>query len=148
MATRVPSPFARLPQNLFQAMDKSQSLFGFSEKPLPPPPPCVEVFPSNLIELISGPMVHLTVPADVVPSEKYASEPVNLHGGLTLLKGRVNTADVFGVSNSDLVPGKYEGGLKLWESSLDLINTLIREIQDGQLSFKGKRVLEVELEAK
>lgn len=26
-----------------------------------------------------------------------------------LFQGRVSTSDVFGVSNSDLVPGKYEG---------------------------------------
>eukprot|EP01018_Ginkgo_biloba_P000252 Gb_41160 [translate_table: standard] len=56
--------------------------------------------------------------------------------------GRVSTADVFGVSNFDLIPGKYEGGLKLWESSFDLVNTLQREIRDGQLSLRGKRVLE------
>lgn len=30
-----------------------------------------------------------------------------------LLQGRVNTSDVFGVTNSDLVPGKYEGEEKL-----------------------------------
>lgn len=30
-----------------------------------------------------------------------------------LLQGRVNTSDVFGVTNSDLVPGKYEGEEKI-----------------------------------
>lgn len=35
------------------------------------------------------------------------------------------------------------GGLKLWECTIDLVETLRREIQDGQLSFRGKRVLEV-----
>lgn len=35
------------------------------------------------------------------------------------------------------------GGLKLWECAVDLVETLRREIQDGQLSFRGKRVLEV-----
>ncbi|KAH9320036.1 hypothetical protein KI387_021805, partial [Taxus chinensis] len=118
--------FGCLPQSLFQSMDKSHSLFGLSEEYLPPPPPPAEVLPSEGMQL-----------------EKYVAEPVNLHGGLIMLKGRVNTADVFGVSNSDLVPGKYEGGLKLWESSIDLVNTLKREIQDGQLSFRGKQVLEL-----
>jgi predicted nicotinamide N-methyase len=47
------------------------------------------------------------------------------------------------VGNADLVPGKYEGGLKLWECAVDLVETLRREIQDGQLSFRGKRVLEL-----
>lgn len=35
------------------------------------------------------------------------------------------------------------GGLKLWEGSLDLIKVLQSEVQKGQLSFTGKRVLEV-----
>lgn len=70
-------------------------------------------------------------------------ESINLSGSLTLQKGRVSTSNVFGVSNSDLVPGKYEGGLKLWEGSLDLVKTLHSEVQDGQFSFAGKRVLEL-----
>ncbi|PQM39996.1 histidine protein methyltransferase 1 homolog [Prunus yedoensis var. nudiflora] len=84
-----------------------------SEPPLPPPPPCVEVLPSE-----------------------YTVEPVEL-GGLTLLKGRVSTQEVFKLSNSDLVPGKYEGGLKLWEGSLDLVKALSSEDQNGHLSFTG-----------
>ncbi|XP_077243213.1 putative methyltransferase family protein isoform X2 [Tasmannia lanceolata] len=78
-----------------------------------------------------------------VSSVKSTMDCVNLNGKLTLLKGRVSTYDVFGVSNSDLVPGKYEGGLKLWEGSLDLVKTLYSEIQDGKLSLEGKRVLEL-----
>lgn len=35
------------------------------------------------------------------------------------------------------------GGLKLWEGSLDLLKVLHSEVQKGQLSFTGKRVLEV-----
>ncbi|KAH6778180.1 putative methyltransferase family protein [Perilla frutescens var. hirtella] len=108
--------------------DKPTSGLGFldfPEKPLPPPPPCLEVLPSE-------------VSADVKCSE----EPVNV-AGLTLLKGRVSTEEVFALSNSDLVPGKYEGGLKLWEGSLDLIAALSSEMQNGRLSFTGKRVLEL-----
>lgn len=41
---------------------------------------------------------------------------------------------------SDLVPGVYEGGLKTWECSLDLVDYL-----DGTASgdARGRRVLEV-----
>ncbi|XP_040373460.1 histidine protein methyltransferase 1 homolog isoform X1 [Rosa chinensis] len=99
-------------------------LFDQSEPPLPPPPPCVEVLPSQISQ-----------------SVKYTVEPVEL-GGLTLLKGRVSTQHVFTLSNSDLVPGKYEGGLKLWEGSLDLVKALSSEVQNGHLSFAGRRVLE------
>lgn len=35
------------------------------------------------------------------------------------------------------------GSLKSWDSSIDLVNVLKHEIRDGQLSFRGKRVLEV-----
>ncbi|XP_028060697.1 histidine protein methyltransferase 1 homolog isoform X1 [Camellia sinensis] len=108
--------------------DKTQLGLGFldsSEKSLPPPPPSIEVLPS-----------------EVSSSVTYTVDPVNL-SGRTLLKGRVSTQEVFHLSNSDLVPGKYEGGLKLWEGSLDLVKTLQSETQDGQLLFTGKRVLEL-----
>ena len=82
-------------------------------------------------------------------------------------QGRVNTREVFGLPNSDLVPGVYEGklilldmvhviciisfrligfdkgGLKLWEGSIDLVKALEKETQTGNISFPGKRVLEV-----
>ncbi|GMY32102.1 histidine protein methyltransferase 1 homolog isoform X1 [Fagus crenata] len=116
----------------FQLFSSSTNLgLGFldsPQNPLPPtpPPPCVEVISSD----------------EISSSVKFTVEPVNL-GGLTLLKGRVNTQEVFGLSNSDLVPGKYEGGLKLWEGSLDLVKALYTEFKNGNLSFRGKRVLEL-----
>ncbi|CAL5416799.1 unnamed protein product [Camellia sinensis] len=67
--------------------------------------------------------------------------PVHL-SGCTLLKGRVSTQEVFHLSNSDLVPGKCEGGLKLGEGSLDFVKTLQSDVQDGRLLLTGKRVLE------
>ncbi|CAL9750530.1 unnamed protein product [Musa acuminata subsp. burmannicoides] len=97
-----------------------------SKDPLPPPPPAVEVLPCE--EESSEP--------------KSKVEPIVIDG-LTLLKGRVSTFDVFGVANSDLVPGKYEGGLKLWEGSLDLVKKLHSEIEEGMLMLSGKRVLEL-----
>ncbi|KAJ6949144.1 hypothetical protein NC651_003223 [Populus alba x Populus x berolinensis] len=97
-----------------------------TEPPLPPPPPPVEVLSSEVSLIV-----------------KCSVEPVNLEDGLTLLKGRVSTKEVFGLPNSDLVPGVYEGGLKLWEGSLDLIKALQAEVRNGHLSFSGKRVLEL-----
>ncbi|KAJ4980587.1 hypothetical protein NE237_031424 [Protea cynaroides] len=97
----------------------------YSEKPLPPSPPCIEVLPSE------------------ASTARYTAESLNLSEDLALLKGRVSTHEVFSLSNSDLVPGKYEGGLKLWEGSLDLVKTLRSEIQDERLSLTGKRVLEL-----
>ncbi|KAI8557872.1 hypothetical protein RHMOL_Rhmol04G0044500 [Rhododendron molle] len=112
--------------------DKIPLGFGFldsSEKPpLLPLPACVEVLPSE----VSSSVNYTVEPV----------EPVDL-SGLTLLKGRVSTQEVFQLSNSDLVPGKYEGGLKLWEGSLDLVKSLKSELQDERLSLNGKRVLEL-----
>ncbi|KAL3321567.1 hypothetical protein AABB24_039265 [Solanum stoloniferum] len=126
-ATGRPDPF-----RLFDEKSQSGLGFGFGsgfldgpEMPLPPPPPSVEVLPSQ-----------------VSSNVEFNVEPIDLDG-LTLLKGRVSTKEVFGLSNSDLIPGKYEGGLKLWEGSLDLVKTLSSEMQSGKLSLTGKRVLEV-----
>ncbi|XP_054820874.1 LOW QUALITY PROTEIN: uncharacterized protein LOC129319820 [Prosopis cineraria] len=108
--------------------DSTSSGFGFfdaRQAPSIPPPPCIEVLCS-----------------EASPSVEYSAESVSLDG-LTLLKGRVNTQEVFGLSNSDLVPGKYEGGLKVWEGSLDLIKALNSDIRSGHISFSKKRVLEV-----
>lgn len=124
------------PQSLFACLhgtpcllsngEKGQGLCDLTQEDNVPLPPAIEIFSS-----------------DVVKSKPFVTEPVNLQGGLVLLKGRVHSTEVFGVSNTDLVPGKYEGGLKLWECAIDLVNTLRGEIKDGRLSLRGKRVLEL-----
>ncbi|CAI0397646.1 unnamed protein product [Linum tenue] len=96
-----------------------------SEPPSRPAPPPVEVLASEVSSTV-----------------KCLLEAVNLDG-LTLLKARVSTEEVLGVPDSDLVPGVYEGGLKLWEGSLDLVKALRSEIHKGELSLKGKKVLEL-----
>ncbi|RCV11420.1 hypothetical protein SETIT_2G184100v2 [Setaria italica] len=101
--------------------------FGFdSGAPPPPPPPAIEVQLSE----------ESPVAADRL-------EPVVVDDSLSIYKGRVSTSDVFGVKDSDLVPGKYEGGLKLWEGSLDLVKALNSDIKEGRLLLEGKRVLEL-----
>jgi len=42
---------------------------------------------------------------------------------------------------SDLLPGVYEGGLKTWECSLDLVEYL--EFKRPFTQYSGKRVIEV-----
>ncbi|KAF3456649.1 hypothetical protein FNV43_RR01303 [Rhamnella rubrinervis] len=129
MAGNSESPSSEAFRLFSSSSDEKPNLgFGFfdsSETPRPSLPPCVEVLPS-----------------EVSSSVKYIVEPVSLDG-LTLLKGRVSTREVFALSNSDLVPGKYEGGLKLWEGSLDLVKALHSEVENGHLAFTGKRVLEL-----
>lgn len=45
---------------------------------------------------------------------------------------------------SDLVPGVYEGGLKTWECSLDIVDYLdsLKETCKNQ-TYEGKKILEV-----
>ncbi|KAL6846311.1 hypothetical protein ACP4OV_023759 [Aristida adscensionis] len=101
--------------------------FGFdSGAPPPPPPPAVEVLLSEESPVVAA-----------------SWEPVVVDDSLSIYKGRVSTTDVFGVKNCDLVPGKYEGGLKLWEGSFDLVKTLNSDIKDDKLLLEGKRVLEL-----
>eukprot|EP00250_Pteridium_aquilinum_P000884 c11065_g1_i1 orf=288-1379(+) len=83
-------------------------------------------------------------PLEVLPSQaaktkSFVADTIRLEGGLTLLKGRVSTADLC----AENAAGNFEGGLRLSKCAVELINTLRREIQDGQLSFRGKRVLEL-----
>lgn len=42
-------------------------------------------------------------------------------------------------NSSDLIPSIYEGGMKIWECSLDLVDYLI----ERGIEFEGKRVLEI-----
>lgn len=93
--------------------------------------------------------VHLPSPAvEILPSKqmghpyRYAGENVDLQG-INIFKGRVSVSDMIGFAGSELVSSKYDGCLKSWDSSIDLINILKHEIRDGQLSFRGKRVLEL-----
>ncbi|KAG7029090.1 hypothetical protein SDJN02_10274, partial [Cucurbita argyrosperma subsp. argyrosperma] len=85
--------------------------------------------------------VHLPSPATAHPY-KYAGENVDLQG-LNVFKGRVSVADIIGFNGSESISSKPEGYLKSWDSSIDLVNVLKHEIRDGQLSFRGKRVLEL-----
>ena len=46
-------------------------------------------------------------------------------------------------SNTDLIPTFYEGGLKIWECSLDLVNYLHKLSLEKKVDFKDKKVLEL-----
>lgn len=100
------------------------------------------------ISVISDRDVHLPSPAvEIVPSKaahpyKYAGETIDLQG-INLFKGRVSVADIIGFTGSEAISSKSDGHLKSWDSSIDLVNVLKHEIRDGQLSLRGKRVLEL-----
>ena len=45
--------------------------------------------------------------------------------------------------NTDLIPSFYEGGLKIWECSLDLVNYLNTLTVEKKIDFRDKKVLEL-----
>lgn len=45
--------------------------------------------------------------------------------------------------NTDLIPSRYEGGMKIWECSLDLVEFLHQTVSQGELRIAGKKVLEL-----
>ncbi|KAJ8563394.1 hypothetical protein K7X08_031846 [Anisodus acutangulus] len=98
--------------------------------------------------VISDKDVHLPSPAvEIVPSKaahpyKYAGETVDLQG-IDVFKGRISVVDIIGFTGSETISSKSDGHLKSWDSSIDLVNVLKHEIRDGQLSLRGKRVLEL-----
>ncbi|RWR83841.1 histidine protein methyltransferase 1 [Cinnamomum micranthum f. kanehirae] len=103
---------------------------------------------SYSISTVSEKDLHLASPAvEIIPSKnahpyKYAGEKVDLQG-LNIFKGRISVADIIGFTSSEMISSKSEGSLKSWESSIDLVNVLKLEIRDGQLSFRGKKILEL-----
>ncbi|KAI3743150.1 hypothetical protein L1987_60853 [Smallanthus sonchifolius] len=99
----------------------------------------------NSVSFASDKDTYLSSPAvEILPSKmgypyRYAGENMDWQG-LNLLKRIVSVSDIIG---SELASSKPDASLKSWDSSLDLVNTLKHEIKDGQLSFRGKRVLEL-----
>ncbi|KAL5703033.1 hypothetical protein ACHQM5_028207 [Ranunculus cassubicifolius] len=89
---------------------------------------------------LSTPAVELQ-PSKFTQPSKYVGENIDMQG-LNILKGRLSVSDIISFSNSE-ISSKPEGSLKSWESSIDLVNVLKNEIRDGQLSFRGKQVLEL-----
>ncbi|KAL4193873.1 hypothetical protein AMTRI_Chr06g179100 [Amborella trichopoda] len=122
---RAPSLLAQCLPGLLPHDRGSHSLTSIADRDLHLPSPAVEIIPSKAAH-----------------PYKYAGENVNLQG-LHVFKGRVSVADIIGFSNSDMVSSRSDGGVKSWEGSLDLVNALKHEIRDGQLSFRGKRILEL-----
>ncbi|KAK6914578.1 hypothetical protein RJ641_021899 [Dillenia turbinata] len=103
---------------------------------------------NSSVSIISERGVHFPSPAvEILPSKtahpyKYSGDNVELHG-IHVFKGRVSVANIVGFTGSEMIPSKHDGSLKCWDSAIDLVNVLKHEIRDGQLSFRGKRVLEL-----
>ncbi|XP_031265663.1 histidine protein methyltransferase 1 homolog isoform X2 [Pistacia vera] len=122
---RAPSLLAQCLPGLVPQDRGSHSMSTISERDVHLPSPAVEILPSKIAH-----------------PYKYAGENVDLQG-FNVFKGRVSVADIIGFSGSETISSKPDGFLKSWEGSIDLVNVLKHEIRDGQLSLRGKRVLEL-----
>ncbi|GKC58207.1 histidine protein methyltransferase 1 [Tanacetum coccineum] len=120
---RTPSLFKKcLPGLVPQDRRVAQSMSIASDKEMHLPSSAVEIIPSK-----SG-----------YPS-RYVGENIDWQG-VNVFKGKVSVLDIIG---SELKSSKADASLKSMDSSLDLVNILKHEIRDAQLSFRGKRVLEL-----
>ncbi|PWA92328.1 hypothetical protein CTI12_AA081030 [Artemisia annua] len=100
---------------------------------------------AHSMSITSDKEMHLPSPAvEIIPSKsgypsKYVGEGIDWQG-VNMFKGRVSVSDIIG---SEMISSKADASLKSMDSSLDLVNILKHEIRDAQLSFRGKRVLEL-----
>ncbi|KAM0940654.1 putative protein-histidine N-methyltransferase [Dioscorea sansibarensis] len=122
---RAPSLLAQCLPGLMPHEKAGHGVSIVSERDVRQPSPAVEILPSK-----------------TAYSYKCTGENADLHG-LNIFKGRVRVADIIGFSSSEMICSKSDGSLKSWESAIDLVNVLKLEIRDGQLSFRGKTVLEL-----
>ncbi|XP_065867669.1 uncharacterized protein [Euphorbia lathyris] len=122
---RAPSLLAQCLPGLMPHDRTSLSISSVSERDVHLPSPAVEILPSKMFH-----------------PYKYAGENVELQG-MNVFKGKVSVADIIGFAGSEMISSKSDGSLKSWDSSIDLVNILKHDIRDGQLSFRGKRVLEL-----
>jgi predicted nicotinamide N-methyase len=76
---------------------------------------------------------------DVSPSNPLTSEKYQLKYHVLNNKACLQRTLQGQYNDSDLVSGVYEGGLKLWECSIDLAKHIVL----SQENFKSKRVLEL-----
>ena len=71
-------------------------------------------------------------------------EPIEIDDDLAIKRCRLPASETLGaladvVENSDLAPGVYEGGFKVWEGSVDLV----RHLKKNNVEMQGKRVIEL-----
>lgn len=108
-----------------------------------------------------GHIAGVEVLASSVPehSPTWKPETLELDPSTTVVKGAVTSADAANAlsdadgsidGNSDVVKGRYEGGFKLWECSVDLAKHLLKHADvgdddddDAGVKLRGARVLEL-----
>ncbi|XP_075045808.1 histidine protein methyltransferase 1 homolog [Mixophyes fleayi] len=100
--------------------------------------------------LCCKPAIEHTIPQDV--SRMLENKIIESSSGLqfvnvSVVEMTLSNSDMYSenivsktvTSNSDLISGVYEGGMKIWECTFDLI----RYFEDEDVIFRGKRVLDL-----
>lgn len=121
---RAPSLLAQCLPGLLPQGRASHNISSVSERDAHFPTPAVEIVPSKAI------------------TSKCNGDTVDAQGP-HVFKGKISVANIVGFSGLEMICTKTDGSLKSYDSSIDLVNVLKLEICDGQLSFRGKRVLEL-----
>lgn len=83
-----------------------------------------KVLENTVMELLPGPHVNIAVVKTVLLKEKFPGETI--------------VSKSFS-SHSDLIPGVYEGGLKIWECTFDLLTYFSK----AKVRFAGQKVLDL-----
>ena len=71
--------------------------------------------------------------------QKLQSTSPSIHRSSELGNGLAHLLELSNSSHSDLIPGVYEGGLKVWECAFDLVEYLAK----SEIQFFGRRILEL-----
>ncbi|XP_052056139.1 histidine protein methyltransferase 1 homolog [Apodemus sylvaticus] len=106
-----------------EACNKQPSLKPAKEHALPKD--CNQVLENKVLEMLPGPLhVNTAVVKTISLKEKFPGE---------------NIVSKSFSSHSDLIPGVYEGGLKIWECTFDLLTYFTK----AKVKFAGQKVLDL-----
>uniref|UniRef100_A0A182Q3J8 protein-histidine N-methyltransferase n=1 Tax=Anopheles farauti TaxID=69004 RepID=A0A182Q3J8_9DIPT len=103
-----------------------------------------EVYPCEELAIDTLQSRRNAINPDVTSTFTPAAEyPIEYLNNLALLDETFTDDIVTAESDhSDLVPNRYEGGLKVWECTYDL-GTFLVESEDRRAEFRGKKVLDL-----
>ncbi|XP_053609936.1 histidine protein methyltransferase 1 homolog [Plodia interpunctella] len=101
---------------------------------------CKEVVPTNQMEELDSIVKHakMFICGDVEIGHVVTSEAI---ANILSTNDTYNATECAEKDHSDLVVGKYEGGLKIWECTYDLVEYLINN--SDKINFVSARVLDL-----
>lgn len=110
--------------NVASSEDTNSAADGSGAKEHAMPKDLNEVLENTVTEMLPGPHVNIAVVKTVLLKEKFPGE---------------NIVSKSFSSHSDLIPGVYEGGLKIWECTFDLLTYFSK----AKVTFAGQKVLDL-----